>query len=75
MTATRTLHGKSQIQALGRSAPVLPMMPGTPERRTHDDVRHGITILFAALDVATGQVFTAIHRHHRAVEFNKFSPP
>ena len=45
---------KSQIQALDRSAPVLPMMPGLPERRTHDYVRHGITTLFAALDVATG---------------------
>ena len=45
---------KSQIQALDRSAPVLPMMPGLPERRTHDYLRHGITTLFAALDVATG---------------------
>ena len=48
---------KSQIQALDRSAPVLPMMPGLPERRTHDYLRHGITTLFAALDVATGQVY------------------
>ncbi|MGC4851804.1 IS630 family transposase [Micromonospora sp. DT4] len=63
---------KSQIQALDRSAPVLPMMPGLPERRTHDYVRHGITTLFAALDVATGQVITAVHRRHRAVEFKKF---
>ena len=47
---------KSQIQALDRSAPVLPMMPGLPERRTHDYLRHGITTLFAALDVATGEV-------------------
>src|ERR1700710_1228283 len=53
---------KSQIQALDRSAPVLPMMPGLPERRTHDYVRHGITTLFAALDVATGEIIGAIHR-------------
>ncbi|MFG1885336.1 IS630 family transposase [Micromonospora sp. NPDC049102] len=52
---------KSQIQALDRSAPVLPMMPGLPERRTHDYVQHGITTLFAAPDVATGQVITAVH--------------
>lgn len=63
---------KSQIQALDRSAPVLPMMPGMPERRTHDYVRHGITTLFAALDVATGQVIGSIHRRHRATEFKKF---
>ena len=63
---------KSQIQALDRSAPVLPMMPGLPERRTHDYVRHGITTFFAALDVATGQVYGSIHRRHRAVEFKKF---
>ena len=63
---------KSQIQALDRSAPVLPMMPGLPERRTHDYVRHGITTLFAALDVATGEVTGSIHRRHRAVEFKKF---
>ena len=47
---------KTQVQALDRSAPVLPMMPGMPEKRTHDYVRHGITSLFAALDIATGQV-------------------
>ena len=63
---------KSQIQALDRSAPVLPMMPGMPERRTHDYIRHGITTLFAALDVATGEVIGSIHRRHRAVEFRKF---
>jgi transposase len=63
---------KSQIQALDRSAPVLPMMPGLPERRTHDYVRHGITTLFAALDVATGKVYGSIHRRHRAAEFKKF---
>ena len=63
---------KSQIQALDRSSPVLPMMPGMPERRTHDYVRHGITTLFAALNVATGEVTGSIHRRHRAVEFKKF---
>jgi transposase len=63
---------KSQIQALDRSAPILPMMPGMPERRTHDYVRNGITTLFAALDVATGKVIGSIHRRHRAVEFRKF---
>lgn len=63
---------KSQIQALDRSAPVLPMMPGMPERQTHDYVRHGITTLFAALDVATGEVYGSILRRHRAIEFKKF---
>jgi transposase len=63
---------KSQIQALDRSAPVLPMMPGMPERRTHDYVRHGITTLFAALNVATGEITGSIHRRHRAIEFKKF---
>jgi len=63
---------KSQIQALDRSAPVLPMMPGMPERRTHDYVRHGITTLFAALNTATGEVIGQIHRRHRAIEFKKF---
>ena len=63
---------KSQIQALDRSAPMLPMMPGLPQRRTHDYIRHGITTLFAALDVASGEVIGSIHRRHRAVEFKKF---
>jgi transposase len=63
---------KSQIQALDRSAPVLPMMPGMPERRTHDYIRHGITTLFAALDISSGQVIGSIHRRHRSVEFKKF---
>ncbi|RKS05160.1 transposase [Nocardiopsis sp. Huas11] len=63
---------KSQIQALNRTQPVLPMMPGTPERATHDYVRAGVTSLFAALDTATGQVITSIHRRHRAIEFKKF---
>jgi transposase len=63
---------KSQVQALDRSAPVLPMMPGMPERRTHDYVRNGVTSLFAALDVATGQVISSLHRRHRSTEFRKF---
>ena len=63
---------KSQIQALDRSAPVLPMLPGTPERATHDYVRHGTTSLFAALDVGSGRVYGQLHQRHRAIEFAKF---
>ncbi|MET7458506.1 IS630 family transposase [Streptomyces sp. NPDC005574] len=63
---------KSQIQALDRSQPVLPMMPGMPERRTHDYLRHGITSLFAAFNIADGTVISALHRRHRAIEFRKF---
>jgi transposase len=63
---------KSQIQALDRSAPVLPMMPGMPERRTHDYLRGGVTTLFAALNTATGEVIGSLHRRHRATEFKKF---
>jgi transposase len=63
---------KSQIQALDRTAPVLPLRPGTPERRTHDDVRHGTTNLYAALDVASGRVITDLTARHRAIEFRKF---
>jgi transposase len=63
---------KSQIQALDRSQPVLPMMPGMPERRTHDYARHGITTLFAAFDIADGSVIGELHRQHRATEFKKF---
>ncbi|WP_187645521.1 IS630 family transposase [Streptomyces sp. TRM49041] len=63
---------KSQIQALDRSQPVLPMMPGMPERRTHDYYRHGITSLFAAFNIADGSVISALHRRHRAIEFKKF---
>src|SRR6266498_1289384 len=59
---------KSQVQALDRSQPVLPMMPGMPQRRTHDYARNGITSLFAALDVASGKVIGSIHRRHRSVE-------
>ena len=63
---------KSQIQALDRSQPVLPMMPGMPERRSHDYVRNGITTLFAAFNVADGTVISELHRSHRATEFKKF---
>src|ERR1700750_832724 len=63
---------KPQIQALDRSAPVLPMMPGMPERRTHDYVRHGTSSLFAAFNIADGTVISALHRQHRAVEFRRF---
>ena len=63
---------KSQIQALNRFQPILPMMPGTPERRSHDYVRHGTTSLFAALDMATGKVIGSLHKRHRGVEFKKF---
>ena len=56
---------KSQIQALDRTQPILPMAPGLPERRTHDYLRHGTTTLFAALDMATGQVIGELHRRHR----------
>src|SRR4051794_21282085 len=63
---------KSQIQALDRSQPVLPMMPGMPERRTHDYHRNGITSLFAAFNIADGSVIGQLHRQHRATEFKKF---
>lgn len=63
---------KSQIQALDRTQPVLPMMPGMPEKRTHDYMRHGTTTLFAALDIATGKVVGQLHRRHRSTEFLQF---
>jgi transposase len=63
---------QSQIQALDRSQPVLPMMPGMPERRTHDYQRHGITSLFAAFNIHDGSVIGELHRQHRAVEFKQF---
>ena len=63
---------KSQVQALARSQPAFPMMPGMPEKRTHDYVRHGTTSLFAALNVADGTVISSLHRRHRAIEFKKF---
>jgi transposase len=63
---------KSQIQALDRTAPILPMLPGTPQRATHDYKRHGTSSLYAALDIASGQVIGSLHARHRAVEFKKF---
>jgi len=63
---------KSQIQALQRSQPLLPMRPGQLERRTHDYVRHGTTSLFAALDVATGNALIKCYRRHRSIEFRDF---
>ena len=63
---------KSQIQALDRTAPVLPMLPGTPQRATHDYKRAGTSSLYAALDLSTGKVIGALHSRHRAIEFKKF---
>jgi transposase len=63
---------KSQIQALDRTAPVLPLRPGTPERRTHDYRRNGVTNLYAALDVASGNVIADLTERHRAEEFRRF---
>ena len=63
---------KSQIQALDRTAPVLPLIPGTPERRTHDYRRYGTTNLYAALDVASGSVIADLTPRHRAEEFRRF---
>jgi transposase len=63
---------KTQIQALNRTAPVFPMLPGTPARATHDYVRHGTSSLYAALDLTTGKVIGALHSRHRATEFLAF---
>ena len=63
---------KSQIQALDRTQPLLPMRPGQVERRTHDYSRHGTTSLFAALNVKTGQVLGTCQRRHRSIEFRRF---
>jgi transposase len=63
---------KTQVQALDRTAPVLPMLPGTPARRTHTYVRNGTSDLYAALDVASGKVLTHMTDQHRAVEFRAF---
>ena len=63
---------KSQVQALDRTQPLLPMRPGQVERHTHDYVRHGTTSLFAALDVKSGKIIGRCHRRHRALEFRKF---
>jgi transposase len=63
---------KSQIQALDRTAPVLPMLPGTPARASHDYIRAGTSSLYAALNIATGTVISSLHARHRAIEFKKF---
>jgi transposase len=63
---------KTQVQALDRTAPVLPLIPGTPERRTHDYRRHGTTNLYAALDVASGNVIADLTPRHRSEEFRRF---
>src|SRR5664279_2497560 len=62
---------KSQVQALGRSQPAFPMMPGMPEKRTHDYVRNGTTSLFAAFNIDDGTVISSLHRRHRSIEFKK----
>jgi hypothetical protein len=70
------LHGvpppTQQIQALDRTAPILPMRTGLPEKRTHDYVRHGTTTLFAALEIATGKVTGHCLPRHRHQEFLRF---
>lgn len=63
---------KSQIQALDRTQPLLPLAPGIAERRTHDYERHGTTTLFAALDISTGSIIGDLHRRHRSSEFLQF---
>jgi transposase len=63
---------KSQVQALARSQPAFPMMPGMPEKRTHDYLRHGTTSLFAAFNAQDGTVISSLHRRHRTIEFKKF---
>ena len=63
---------KSQIQALDRTAPIFPMLPGTPERATHDCKRSGTSSLYAALEITTGKVIGSLPSRHRAIEFKKF---
>jgi transposase len=63
---------KSQIQALERTAPILPLLPGTPERASHDYKRFGTSSLYAALDLSSGKVIGSLHARHRAIEFKKF---
>lgn len=71
-TVVLSVDEKSQVQALDRTQPILPLRPGLPEQRTHDYERHGTTSLFAALDVATGKVIGECHRRHRHQEFLQF---
>jgi transposase len=66
------VDAKSQIQVLDRTARVLPIRPGVPEKQTHDHIRHGTTTLFAALEVATGKITDACHPRHRNEEFLRF---
>jgi transposase len=63
---------KSGVQALDRTAPVLPLLPATPQRRSHDYTRHGTTNLYAALNVASGKVISQLTPRHRAIEFKRF---
>jgi transposase/transcriptional regulator with XRE-family HTH domain len=70
--AVFSMDEKPQIQALERTAPVLPMIPGVPERRSFDYVRHGTVDLFAALNIATGKVIGKLSAQHRAVDFRDF---
>jgi transposase len=63
---------KSQIQTLDRTAPTLPMWPGTPERATHDYERNGTSSLYVALNLQSGEVISSLHQRHRAIEFLKF---
>jgi hypothetical protein len=70
--AVFALDEKPQIQALQRTAPVLPMIPGVPERRSHDHVRHGTIDLFAALNTATGKVIGKLSAQHRTIDFREF---
>jgi transposase len=63
---------KSQIQALDRTAPIFPMMPGTPARASHDYRRAGTSSLYAALDITSGRVIGSLHARHRAIEFKRF---
>ena len=72
MAVVYCVDEKSQVQALARSQPAFPLMPGMPEKRTHDYLRHGTTSLFAAFNTADGTVISSLHRRHRAVEFKKF---
>ncbi len=72
MAVVLSVDEKSQVQALARSQPAFPMMPGMPEKRTHDDLRHGTTSLFAAFNTADGTVISSTHCRHRAIEFKKF---
>jgi transposase len=67
-----SIDEKSQVQALDRTAPILPLRPGLPEKQTHDYLRHGTTTLFAALEVATGKITDACHPRHTHAEFLAF---